>query len=206
MIELQRGDVIAGKLEEILPHQCRLAQRARWITGGVLDADDGFTCFIKPRYGLRRHVHGAAARNVVDQNRKPGGPGDRLEMKIKAFLGGLVVIGGDHQQAAGARCLGLARQEYRFLGAIGAAPGDYRDTPRDGLDGQLHHPLVFGFGQARRLPGGAARNHAMGSFGHLAADQGLKRLLIHLAIEKRRNQRGDRSFEHEFVRFLSGRR
>jgi hypothetical protein len=70
----------------------------------VLHADD-VGVLREPRHRLHRHVHHAARRDVVDDDRQVHRIGDRHEVAIQPLLRRLVVIGGDHQRGIRAGAL-----------------------------------------------------------------------------------------------------
>ena len=191
----ERGAVLAGQEAEILADRLALEQRAGEVGGGVLDADD-IGDLGQPRHRLDAHVDHRAAGDVVNEDRDVGSRRHRREMGIKPGLSGLVVIRRDHQRRVGAHPLGVLGKARRLLGRVRSGAGDHRHPPADGLDANLGHPAVLGVAEGGRFAGGSARHHAMHPLADLPIDEFLERLLRHLAVLERRDERGDRSLEH----------
>ena len=80
----------------------------------------------------------AAAGDVVEHHRQPGGVGDGGEVPVQALLRRLAVVRRDGEQAVGAGALGLAGQFDAVPGVVGADAGDDEGAVAD----RLHAPPV----------------------------------------------------------------
>ena len=104
--EAERGGVLAGKLEEVGTHGPALLADPGDVGRRVLHADN-VRKLIEPRHGIDRHVDHRAGRNIIDEDRDADRIVDRLEMRVHACLGRLVVIGRDDQDRVRPHLLGM---------------------------------------------------------------------------------------------------
>ena len=141
----------------------------------------------------RQHIAARAARHVVEHQGQIHCLGNGLEMQIQAFLGGLVVIGGDQQRAVGPGLFGKEGQADGFAGIVGTGPGQHRHPAFGLIDTDFNDPLVFLVGQRGGFAGGAARHQTVDAFGDLAFDKGPVGLFIHGIILERGDKRCHRT-------------
>ena len=121
-----QGDVVvAGPEGEVGPHAVGDPHGVGHVAAGLLDAAD-VGVLRQPLHGLRGDGAAGAAGDIVED----GGDGHRVghggEVAVHALLVGLVVVGGDEQQAVGPQLLGPQALLHHGLGAVGASAGDDR--------------------------------------------------------------------------------
>src|SRR5579872_1404121 len=123
---------------------------------------------------------------------------DRLEMRIKPLLRGLVVIGGNNERGIGPGPLRVAGEFDRLGGRVRSGARDHWNPALGDLDRELHHPLMLGMAERRRFAGRAAGHDPMRAFADLPIDKRAKSLLIHGTVAERRDESGDRALEHRY--------
>ncbi len=100
--QLRGRRVVAAQQHEIRARLLQDRLAARHVASGLLDAGDA-RMVRQPHDRVGLHVARRAARHVVEDDRNAHRVGDRREVAIQAFLGGLVVVRRDDQQRVGAR-------------------------------------------------------------------------------------------------------
>ena len=177
-----QGDVVvAGPEGEVGPHAVGDPHGVGHVAAGLLDAAD-VGVLRQPLHGLRSDGAAGAAGDIVED----GGDGHRVghggEVAVHALLVGLVVVGGDEQQAVGPQLLGPQALLHHGLGAVGASAGDDRDTVR----GRGHHAaegvVVLLVGHGGALPGGAQGQNGVGAAGDVPLHQLPQLLEVHGAV------------------------
>ena len=137
--------------------------------------------------GLRLDVLAGAAGDVVDADGDVDRLGQDLEVLIEAFLGRLVVVGGDDQGGVGPGLGGPAGQPQGLLGAVRAGAGHDLDPPGGRLDHGRDHPLVLRVRERGALAGRAHRADARRAGLDLELHLPLQGLDIDLAVAERRD-------------------
>ena len=133
----------------------------------------------------------AAAGNVVQDAGDVHGVGHGLKVLVDALFVGLVVVGGDEQQAVGAQALvGERLGEHRLRG-VGARAGDDGDATCDLLDHGGNDGVVFVVGHRGALAGGAQGEDGVGAILQVEIDQALKRIKVDAAVLLKRGDKGN---------------
>ena len=189
IVSRQQNEIIAAPVD----HLADLAEGTR----GFLDADDVLVVLVQPRHRFRQHVDRSAARHIVQDDRQIGSLRHRHEMFVEPLLGRLVVIGRDQQRAVGTCLLGELGQLHRLAGGVRPGARQYRDFVLAHLHRDGNHLMMFLVGQGGRLAGGAAGHDPLGAVFNMKLQQIAKRLLIHLAVLERGDNRHQGSFKHE---------
>ena len=114
-----------------------------------------------------------------------------LIMRVKAFLGRLVVIGRHHQHRIGPGLLGMLGKIDGLLGRIGTGAGHDRHPAPRLIDAPFHHLFVLVVGERRAFAGGADRHQAVGALGDLPIDQLTEGFLVDRAVLERGDERGE---------------
>ncbi|MCY1238009.1 hypothetical protein D9M72_507270 [compost metagenome] len=188
--------VLSRKQVEIRSAGDALERWAQEVGGGVLDAGNVTAIAPQPCKRLHGDVDDAAWRDVIDDDRKGDCRIDRTEMLIDAFLCRLVVVGRNDQQRIGAGRLRVTAKVDRLFGAVRASSGDDRNAPFCNVHGHFDQPLVFGMRKGRALAGRPAGHYAVAAFRDLPLYQRPEGLFVDHAVEKWRDERRNRSFEH----------
>ena len=68
--------------------------------------------------GLRLDIDAGAAGHIIEDDRPGNGIGDHVVHLHQAVLGGLVVVGGDHQHGIGAHLAGVLGQADGIGGIV----------------------------------------------------------------------------------------
>src|SRR5690606_6174488 len=95
------------------------------VVRAVLDRDDPGVSG-EPQQGVRLDPGARAGRDVVEGHREARAVGDLPEVGLDGVLRGTAVVGGDQQQAVGAR---LLRPTGQSGGVRGVGRADARDDP-----------------------------------------------------------------------------
>jgi hypothetical protein len=99
--------------------------------------------------------------DVVDHHRQVSGVGDGAEVSDKPLGGGLVVVGGDDEQAVGARFGRVLGQVDAVGGVVGADAGQHSRAVADGLQDGAQQGLFLGVGGGGGLPRGPREDEAV---------------------------------------------
>ena len=121
--------------------------------------------------GLRLDADAGAGGDVVQDHRLGAGVGDGVVHGHQAVLGGLVVVGGDHQDGirpVGAGALGELHGVSRL---VGAGAGDDGHPAVNLLAGEGDGPAVLGVAEGGALPGGAADHQGVDALVDLPVDE-----------------------------------
>ena len=136
----------------------------------------------KLQIGLRLNVAAGAGRHIIQDN---GGvhPVSHIgKVADQTALGGLVVIGGHHQQAVSAALFRGLSQLYRIHGVVAAGTGDNRYPVVDVLNGEIQHLAMLVVVQGSGFTGGAAGNNGVGALFDLKFNKPCQLIVIDLAI------------------------
>ena len=104
------------------------------------------------------HFAPRSGGDVVGDEGEGGGVGHGLVVADQARLGGLVVVGRDHQQSVTAAVLGHAGELYGAAGVVAPRARDNGDGTGGGggyLHGGLEQPFLFAVGEGGGFPRGA---------------------------------------------------
>ena len=126
--------------------------------------------------------------DVVDHDRQRRALRDRAVVLVEAFLGGLVVVGRDREDAGGTGPGHLADGVDDLAGVVAAGPGHHRHPAGRGLDDELDDAEAFARVERRALAGGAAGNEEVHPRLHLAPGEARNRGLVEGAVAR---ERGD---------------
>ena len=150
------------------------------ILVGLLHPHHVGTRFPKAGKGLRFHVDGGPARDVVDDDGDVHGLRHAAEMLEQPLLGGFVVIGDDHQRRIGPQLLRPLGQVQRFLVVVGTRSQDDGGPSGHVFHGDGHHPLPLLEGERGGFARGAGHRNAVGPVFKLPVDQLPQLRLVHL--------------------------
>ena len=103
-------------------------------------------------------------------------------MVVEAFLGGLVVIGGDEQGTVCTGLLGKAGEVDGFYGVVGAGSGQDLDATLDLINADFYDPFVFVVGKGCGFACGSTGNKTTDAFLDLPVYKGTKGVFINIAI------------------------
>ena len=143
------------------------------------------------------HVDAGAPLHAVHNDRAADGRGDGLVVLVEAFLGGLVVVGRDGEDAVRAQALQFARQFDDFARVVAARAAQHRHLALGLFDRDLDDAQMLGARERGAFAGGAAGNQEIDSGIDLAADQPAQRLFIERQIApERSDQRRAASGKH----------
>ena len=159
----------------------RMDGHLRNIAGSFLYADD----VVDFREALQRgwfDVDAGAAGNVVENDRQLDGRGDGLEMLVKAFLRGLVVIRADGKDAVCAELLEFESQLDDVRGVVSAGAGQHGNLAARFVDGDFHDAALLGMRERGAFAGGAAGDQEVDAAVDLAAHQPANRFFIERKI------------------------
>ena len=121
--ERERDGVVAGKHGEITGNELEELAHLRNVAGCFLDTDD-IVDLREARDGSRLEVDAGAARNVVKNHGDADRGSDGLEVLVKTFLRGFVVIRRDGKDAVRAERFVLPRGLDHFGGVVSSGTGD----------------------------------------------------------------------------------
>src|SRR5436309_1613732 len=177
---------VAAELDDL----AHLLERSR----SLLDAHD-VPNRGQPRHRLRRHIHGGAPGNVVEDLREIHRLGHGLMVPVEALLGRLVVVRRDQQGRVRPNGLGMAGELDGLVRRVGPRAGNDRHATPDNLHGELDDPLVLLMGKRGGLARRPARHDPIGSVRDLPLDQIAEGFLVYFAVAKRRDDGDQRSGE-----------
>ena len=145
----------------------------------------------------------AAAGDVVQDAGDIYGIGNGLKVLVDAPFVGLVVVGGNEQQAVGAQALVGERLGEHGLRGVGARAGDDGDAACNLLDHGGDNGVVLVVGHRGTLAGGAQGEDGVGAILQVEIDKALERVKVDTAVLfKRRNKGDDRALEIADVHVL----
>ena len=108
------------------------------------------------------------------------GHGD--EVAVHTLGIGLVVVGGNEEQAVGPQLLGSEALLQHGLGAVGAGTGNDRYSPRRRLDDAAEGGVVLLVGHGGALTGGAQGQNGVGLVLDMPLHQFTELFKIHTAV------------------------
>ena len=112
-------------------------------------------------------------------------------MLINALFVGLVVIGGNEQQAVGAQALIGERLGKHGLRGVGTRAGDDGDAARNLLDHCGDDGVVLVVGHRGALAGGAQGEDGVGTILQVEIDKAPERVKVDAAVLFKRRNKGD---------------
>ena len=112
-------------------------------------------------------------------------------MLVDALFVGLVVVGGNEQQAVGAQSLIGERLGEHGLRGVGARAGDDGDASCNLLDHCGDDGVVLVIGHRGTLTGGAQGEDGVGAILQVKIDQALERIKVDAAVLLKRGDKGD---------------
>src|SRR5712692_5721975 len=211
------GDFVRGHGDYSAPAECNQRQRDGIITRddaepfghllhdgghladvarGLFDAHDVIYLGESFERG-RLHVYTCSPLYAIDHHREGHGRGDSLEVLVETFLGRLVVIGRDREDAVHAHVLELFGQLDHLRRVVPTGAGQDRHTPLGLRQRNLDHPQVLGAREGGVLARGAAGHEEVDSRLDLAPHEAAQRLFVEREIlPEWSNQRGSASPEH----------
>jgi hypothetical protein len=140
------------------------------VAGSFLHPHDvGDGCQARERRWL--HIHAGAPLHAIHDDGQADGRGDRLIVLVEAFLGGLVVVGRDGEDAAHAQVFEFARQFDDFARVVAARAAQHRHAALGLIDRDLDNAQVFGAREGGAFAGGAAGDQEVDARIYLAAHQ-----------------------------------
>ena len=121
-----------------------------------------------------------------------------MEGSDKAVLGGLIVVGGDHQHGVSADFAGIFGQ-FNGIGSVVAA-GACNDghTTGGALNGIADAFFMLCIGKGGAFAGGTADDQSIDAAFDLPVDQTAHGLIVHLAVAERGDQGSGNAFEDGF--------
>ena len=112
-------------------------------------------------------------------------------MLVDSLFVGLVVVGGNEQQAVGAQALIGERLGEHGLRGVGARAGDDGDAACDLLDHRGDNGVVLFVGHRGALAGGAQGEDGVSAILQVEIDEALKRVKVDAAVLFKRRDEGD---------------
>ena len=106
----------------------------------------------------RFHVDPRAPLHAIDDDREAGGFSDCLVVLVQPFLGGLVVVGCDGEDAIDARHSELVGELDDFARVVTARASQHRNAAPGFFDRDLDNAQVFVARESRAFAGGATRD------------------------------------------------
>ena len=160
------------------------------VARGLLDAHD-----VGVRGQALHVVHAdaaaAAAGDVVQDAGDVHGVGHGLKVPVDALFVGLVVVGGNEQQAVGAQSLIGERLGEHGLRGVGARAGNDGDASCNLLDHRGDNGVVLVVGHRGALAGGAQGEDGIGAILQVEIDKALERVKVDTAVLFKRRDKGD---------------
>ena len=127
-------------------------------------------------------VHAGAGGDVVEDEGLRRGVRDGGEHGDEAVLGGLVVIGRDHQQAVCADLTGVAGQVHGVRRVVGAGAGDDGHPARRPLHGEANGLPVLFVCERGALAGGPGDDQCVDPLSDLPVDKAAEGVVIDAAF------------------------
>ena len=112
-------------------------------------------------------------------------------MLIDTLFVGLVVVGGDEQQAVGSQALVSKRLGEHGLRGVGARAGNDGDAACNMLDHGGDDGVVLVVGHRGALAGGAQGEDGVGAILQVEIDKALERVKVDAAVLFKRRDEGD---------------
>ena len=175
-------EIVAGEHAEILGAGRDDFGALDHVASGFLDAGKVGKFPGKPAHHRGEHVAARAARHVVGDNGNVHGSAHCRVVVVEAFLGRLVVVGGDEQGAVGAGFLGKEGQADGFGGVVGTGACQNLDAALDLVHADFDDTFVLVVGKGGGFACGSARNKTLNAFLYLPVDKGTEGFFIHIAI------------------------
>ena len=180
----QQGDdlvVVAGVDVQLVAAQgCDLRHLAD-VAAGFLDGVD-LRVGGKDLGRFRGDVYAGAGGHVVHDDRQVRGVGNGGVAGNETGLAGLVVVGGDHQQAVGTQVGGLFGHHDGVGGVVGAGAGDNGDAAVHPLDHVADNVQMLLVLQGGSFAGGAAADDGVGMGGDLVFHDAVDLGVVHAAV------------------------
>ena len=172
--------VVAGVEVQLAVHQGHGLHDGGDVAVGLLD---GLNVLVRgqAQVGGGLDVAAGAGGHVVQDQRLGARVCDGHEGAVQALLGGLVVVGGDHQHRVRADRACKLRQLHGVGRVVAAGARDHRNAAVGALHGVAHDLLVLRVAQGRALAGGAAADDCVDAAVDLPVDQPSVCVVIHLA-------------------------
>ena len=190
----QGRHILARQLDEVGAEHLTLQRHAGDVARRVLDAGN-VGQVAQALHGFDRHVDDRSTRYVVDDDRKGDRIADGFEMAEKAFLAGLVIVGGNDQNGIRADLFGMAGEVDRLGGVVRSRARHHRHpAPRLG-DADLDDPSMLVVAKCRAFARGAAGHQPVRAALDLPIDQGPESRLIDAATAERGHQGGQGAFQ-----------
>ena len=112
-------------------------------------------------------------------------------MLIDTLFIGLVVVGGNEQQAVGSQALVSKRLGEHGLRGVGARAGNNGDASCNMLDHSGDDGVVLVIGHRGTLTGGAQGEDGVSAILQVEIDKALKRVKVDTAVLFKRRDKGD---------------
>ena len=160
------------------------------VARGLLDAHD-VGVRGQALYVALADTAATAARDVVQDAGDVNGIGDGLKVLIDTLFVGLVVVGGNEQQAVGSQALVSKRLGEHGLRGVGARAGDDGDASCNMLDHGGDDGVVLVIGHRGALAGGAQGENGVGAILQVEIDKALERVKVDTAVLFKRRNQGD---------------
>ena len=149
--------------------------------------------------GLGSQVAAGTAGDVVHDDGLGGVVRNALVVLDEAVLGGLVVVGGDHQDGIRAVVTGGLGEVQHMLGVVGAGAGDDGDPACGLLHGEADDLLALGGGEGGTLTGGAHGDQRGNAVVDLEIDQTAQVFIVHASGGHGGDQGGTDALEDGLV-------
>ena len=151
---------------------------------------------------LVAEIHAGAIRNIVKKDRPRRIVGESGEVAIEPLLRGPGVMRtGD--EIAGDRPCGRAGEFGDTLPGVAVGKPeidwDLLSRPRDLAGGDRDQSLAFVFIERQPLAGCCGEHESVDGFGGIVLHQAAQRLLVQLAVTKRRDQRQPQAAWHGMI-------
>ena len=163
---------------------------------GFLDGNDVAAVVGKADRCFHIDLDDAAAGDRVEHDRKAGLVGDRFEMLVEAFLGGLVVVGADLEGAIGTEALGFFGEMDGFAGGVCSGAGEDFHAACAELDGVFDDFEVLVGGEGGGFSSGSDGHDAINAGIGLAINEGAEGLDVEVSVAERSDEGGIGPCEH----------
>jgi hypothetical protein len=194
--EFTRARVVSAQEDKVRATATAKLRDPTDFSGRLFDSDD-LRMICKLDHRRRPQVDGRAAGDVVKDDRLLHGIRNGAVVAHEASLGGLVVVGRDHEEAGYRQTAGRDRELERLLGRIGACARNNRNAAICEFAGLFQQLQMLVMRQGRRLSGRAGDHECLGPRFHVEIDQRCKLAIADSAVGvHRRHQRNHAACQH----------
>ena len=182
--------VLARVHAEVIGQQVGDLGRVGDVARGLLDAHD-VGVRSQALYVALADAAAAAAGDVVQDAGDVHRVGNGLKVLIDALFVGLVVVGGDEQQAVGAQALVGERLGEHGLRGVGARAGNDGDASCNLLDHRGDNGVVLVVSHRGALAGSTQGEDSVGAILQVEIDKAPECVKVDTAVLFKRRDKGD---------------